>query len=72
MPARPARLPTHWRRQPTDAHRFRIGAPKVLRAGRDAHYGEAYAIRRKEPPVIYDMSAFASRTTAGFVGVFTA
>ena len=46
--------------------------PKVLRAGRDARYGEAYAIRRKEPPVIYDMSAFASRTTAGFVGVFTA
>jgi len=44
----------------------------VLRGKRVAHYGDAYAIRRKEPRVITQKIAFAFRTTAGFVGVFTA
>ena len=44
----------------------------MLRAGLEAHYGDAYAIRRKEPSVITQKIAIAFRTTAGFVGVFTA
>jgi hypothetical protein len=37
------------------------------------HYGDAYAIRRKEPRVIINVkNANAFRTAAGFVGVFTA
>jgi hypothetical protein len=45
---------------------------KPLRPPRKHHYVVAYAIRRKEPPVIDKKNAFASLTAAGFVGVFTA
>jgi len=44
----------------------------VLRGVRSARYGDAYAIRRKEPSVITQKTAFAFSFTAGFVGVFTA